>query len=400
MGSAADIFRTTTKRLVRFGLRFLPGGFSSSKCKTWAKMTTARIKLLRNKREAMIRQMRRDVALLLQSGQEATARIRVEHVIREQNAMAANEIIELFCDQIVTRLSIISKQRQCPADLKEGIASLIFAAPRCSDIPELLSIRDIFEKKYGKDFVSAAMDLRPDSGVNRLLIEKLSVRNPKGELKLKEGPRTFVSAASLPLKSHTLSSPRDTETGNMHYQDAAAAAKAAADSANKALAAAQAAAQLAGTKSCITVDNANSNALGVSLGAENVSNPSKFPPSMSNEVVGKAARFSDSWSSAGSHGASNRDPGDVDCKKIDRSHSYNAPSAGSGIQFDESDCDEEVEMETPFDGMNQPPVRAPPPRVPAPDAKQDRVPRVHPNLPDYDALTARFEALKYSKPRR
>ncbi|KAJ6916507.1 IST1-like protein [Populus alba x Populus x berolinensis] len=54
-------------------------------------MAVARIKLLRNKREAVMRQMRRDIALLLQSGQDATARIRVEHVIREQNVLAANE---------------------------------------------------------------------------------------------------------------------------------------------------------------------------------------------------------------------------------------------------------------------------------------------------------------------
>lgn len=145
----------------------------------------ARIKLLRNKRQVVVRQMRRDVASLLQSGQDATARIRVEHVIREQNIMAANEMIEIFCELLVARLSIISRQRECPADLKEGISSLIFAAPRCSDIPELLAIRDIFEKKYGKDFVSAATDLRPDCGVNRILIDKLSVRTPKGEVKLK-----------------------------------------------------------------------------------------------------------------------------------------------------------------------------------------------------------------------
>ena len=60
--------------------------------------------------------------------------------------------------------------RECPADLKEGISSLIFAAPRCSDIPELVKIQDIFEKKYGKDFVSAATDLRPNAGVNRMVI--------------------------------------------------------------------------------------------------------------------------------------------------------------------------------------------------------------------------------------
>ena len=51
--------------------------------------------------------------------------------------------------------------------MKEGIASLIFAAPRCSEIPELVALKDIFEKKYGKDFVSAATDLRPNCGVNR-----------------------------------------------------------------------------------------------------------------------------------------------------------------------------------------------------------------------------------------
>jgi hypothetical protein len=59
--------------------------------------------------------------------------------------------------------------RECPADLKEGISSLIFASPRCSEIPELVALRKIFEKKYGKDFVSAATDLRPNSGVNRMV---------------------------------------------------------------------------------------------------------------------------------------------------------------------------------------------------------------------------------------
>uniref|UniRef100_A0A6N2M700 PIN domain-containing protein n=1 Tax=Salix viminalis TaxID=40686 RepID=A0A6N2M700_SALVM len=96
----------------------------------------------------------------------------VEHVIREQNVFAANEFIELFCELVVSRLSIIAKRRECPADLKEGIASLIFASPRCSEIPELVALRKIFEKKYGKDFVSAATDLRPNSGVNRLAMKE------------------------------------------------------------------------------------------------------------------------------------------------------------------------------------------------------------------------------------
>lgn len=45
--------------------------------KTLLKLSIPRIKLLRNRREIQLRQMRRDIAKLLETGQEATARIRV-----------------------------------------------------------------------------------------------------------------------------------------------------------------------------------------------------------------------------------------------------------------------------------------------------------------------------------
>ncbi|KAE8100313.1 hypothetical protein FH972_018221 [Carpinus fangiana] len=129
--------------------------------------------------------MRRDIAKLLETGQEATARIRVEHIVREENMMAAQEIIELFSELISVRLPIIESQRECPLDLKEAISSVCFAAPRCADLPELLQVQMLFAAKYGKEFVSAASELMPDCGVNRQLIELLSVRAPSPEKKLK-----------------------------------------------------------------------------------------------------------------------------------------------------------------------------------------------------------------------
>jgi len=45
--------------------------------KTLLKLTIPRIKLLRNRREIQLKNMRRDIAKLLETGQEATARIRV-----------------------------------------------------------------------------------------------------------------------------------------------------------------------------------------------------------------------------------------------------------------------------------------------------------------------------------
>ncbi|KAL4194408.1 hypothetical protein AMTRI_Chr05g68430 [Amborella trichopoda] len=163
----------------------LKKSFKPGKCKTSLKLAIARIKLMKNKKGVQLKQMKRELAQLLQAGQEQNARIRVEHVIREENTMAAYDIIELFCELIVARLPIIESQKHCPIDLKEAIASLAFASPRCADIPELLDVQKHFAAKYGKDFISSSLELRPGCGVNCTMIEKLSVRAPNGETKIK-----------------------------------------------------------------------------------------------------------------------------------------------------------------------------------------------------------------------
>lgn len=56
---------------------------------------------------------------------------------------------------------------ECPLDLREAISSLIYAAPRCADVEELSQVRAILAAKYGKEFVAAAAELRPDCGVSR-----------------------------------------------------------------------------------------------------------------------------------------------------------------------------------------------------------------------------------------
>ncbi|XP_006646252.2 uncharacterized protein LOC102712877 [Oryza brachyantha] len=160
-------------------------GFKPDKCKTALRMALARIKLLRNRKEVQVRQMRRDVAQLLEADQDQTARIRVEHVIREEKFMQAYDLIEVYCELMVARMSIIDSQKTCPIDLKEAIASVIFASMRCSDVTELVDVRKHFTSKYGKEFAAAALEVRPDSGVSRLVIEKLSAGAPDTQTKIK-----------------------------------------------------------------------------------------------------------------------------------------------------------------------------------------------------------------------
>ncbi|XP_021753735.1 IST1-like protein [Chenopodium quinoa] len=160
-------------------------GVLGTRCKTCLNLAISRIKLLQNRRDAQLKQMRKEIAQFLLTGQEAIARIRVEHVIREQNIWEAYEILEMLCEFILARVPVLESQRQCPSELQEAIASVIFAAPRCSDLPDLLQVKNLFTSKYGKEFISAVSELRPDTSVNRTIIENLSVNAPSAQLKLK-----------------------------------------------------------------------------------------------------------------------------------------------------------------------------------------------------------------------
>jgi hypothetical protein len=51
--------------------------------------------------------------------------LQVEHIIREENMMAAQEILELFCELVVVRLPIIEAQKFVP------LPALHFTTPKC-----------------------------------------------------------------------------------------------------------------------------------------------------------------------------------------------------------------------------------------------------------------------------
>eukprot|EP01018_Ginkgo_biloba_P015960 Gb_29845 [translate_table: standard] len=161
------------------------GRGSASKCKSLIKPIKCRVDFLRKKRTSKVNMLRKDVAELLAKGQDQSAFSRVELLFTEQNLLAGYDMIELFCDSIQKRLSYIQKHKDCPQDIKEAVSSLIFAAARCADLPELQGLRSIFATRYGDDFANAAIELLPDCGVNQQIIEKLLARPPSSDVKLK-----------------------------------------------------------------------------------------------------------------------------------------------------------------------------------------------------------------------
>ncbi|PHU11579.1 hypothetical protein BC332_18509 [Capsicum chinense] len=206
----------------------LTKNFNSTKCKMSLKLASSRLKLLKNKKEVQVKQMKRELAQLLDSGQDRTARIRVEHVVREEKMMAAYDLIEIYCELIVARLPIIESQKDCPIDLKEAITSVVFASPRCGDITELVDVRKHLTAKYGKEFINAAIELRPSCGVSRMLVEKLSAKAPDGQTKMRilgaiaeeHGiqwhPKSVEEAESVPSNDLLNGSGSLEKAGNIH----------------------------------------------------------------------------------------------------------------------------------------------------------------------------------------
>ncbi|KAK1301524.1 hypothetical protein QJS10_CPB12g01491 [Acorus calamus] len=243
-------------------------------------LASSRLSVLKNHRAVRTSQSRSDVALLLRLGQTQRALLRVEHVIKEQNMLDAFSMLETYINLLLERISLIENHnlRECPRELQEATAGLVFVSSRCGDFPELQEIRSVLASLYGREFTLAAAELRNNCGVNVKLIQKMSTAPPSLESRIKatkeialaegitidveEAVSETVESMLNPNKTHSLPkqspppTPNAAETGEpnagssasmdtrQRYKDAASAAQAAFESAAFAAEAARAAVEL------------------------------------------------------------------------------------------------------------------------------------------------------------
>ncbi|XP_003724278.2 IST1 homolog isoform X1 [Strongylocentrotus purpuratus] len=158
------------------------GGYTAQKLKTNLKLTINRLKLLEKKKTEQAQKARREVADYLSNGKDDRARIRVEHIIREDYLVEAMELVELYCDLLLARFGLIKTMKTVDEGLQESIASVIWVAPRMStDVLELKVIAEQFRGKYGKEFFEICVADR-ENWVNLRLKHKLSVKAPAASL--------------------------------------------------------------------------------------------------------------------------------------------------------------------------------------------------------------------------
>ncbi|CAL5199876.1 unnamed protein product [Lathyrus oleraceus] len=146
-----------------------------TKCKTNLKLIKTRLETIRKKRTAVQRFLKKDLADLLRNSLDYNAYGRAEGLLVEQNMSACYELIAKFVECVSGHVREICKHEDCPDECKEAIPSLVYAAARFSDLPELRELRSLFSEKYGNS-------LEPH--VNEEFIERLKRNPPSKEMKI------------------------------------------------------------------------------------------------------------------------------------------------------------------------------------------------------------------------
>ncbi len=91
-------------------------------------MAVQRIQISKNKKANHSKHQKREVANLLAGTKEELARIRVEHIIREDFNIEALEVLELMCELVFERTPVIAANKVCPEDLLEAVSSIVWAS--------------------------------------------------------------------------------------------------------------------------------------------------------------------------------------------------------------------------------------------------------------------------------
>lgn len=148
----------------------------ANKLKVNLKLSVNRIKMSTAKQDSIQNNYRREIADLLRAGKEESAKIKVEHIIGQDYNREAMEVLELLCELLLARFTLLIEQKQCDPSLLEAVHTVIYASSR-SDIKEMLSVRELLGRKFGKEFVEAA-SVNKYGLVNQRVLQRLHVSIP------------------------------------------------------------------------------------------------------------------------------------------------------------------------------------------------------------------------------
>lgn len=97
--------------MVALQLTMFSSDANYSKLKTNLRLALNRLKLLEKKKTELAQKARKEIADMVAAGKSERAKIRVEHIIREDYFVEALEIVEMFCDALLSRFGLLQQSK-------------------------------------------------------------------------------------------------------------------------------------------------------------------------------------------------------------------------------------------------------------------------------------------------
>lgn len=160
-----------------------PAQLNPTRLKTTLKMAISKLKFLQEKKTALTKQQRRQLGDLMGAGKEASAKIRVENIIRDDIYIELLEYCELYCELLLARSLIIldySRQGVDPG-LKEAVLLIIYSCHH-TEVKELVALGDMLRIRYGPEFVHEVTANENGEYVPEKIVKRCDIEPPSDTL--------------------------------------------------------------------------------------------------------------------------------------------------------------------------------------------------------------------------
>ncbi|WFD30432.1 Vacuolar protein sorting-associated protein ist1 [Malassezia sp. CBS 17886] len=157
--------------------------WNAARTKIQLRLAIQRARMLQEKKEALAKRARLDIADLVKKGKLETARVKTESLIIDDAKVHVEllELLELFCETLYARFALLELRSTEPdAAVKEPFCTILHAAHR-TEIQELHVLHDMLLVRYGPDVAAAAMENR-DGCVSDRVVKKLAFAMPPDDL--------------------------------------------------------------------------------------------------------------------------------------------------------------------------------------------------------------------------
>lgn len=157
--------------------------------KTCLRMCVQRLRYAQEKQQALAKQDRRRVATLLSQGKEQMAYYRAESLITNDIHVELLEILELYCELLLARVSIINSieneldlvSNHIEDGINEAIRSLAYSSSLyVPEVKELAQLKELIMFKFGKEFIKSLQDNK--TGVPEKVVKKCVPELPPEKL--------------------------------------------------------------------------------------------------------------------------------------------------------------------------------------------------------------------------